>query len=93
VGLEELIPRREALRIDVFVMVGRRWDLEKVVWREVGCEGNSGQEVKYAAQGDVTVIVCGPPVMAAVARSAVVEANRRRRKGDGVVGFIHEAFT
>ena len=92
-GLEELISRREALGIDVFVRMGRRWDLEKVVWQEVGCEGTSGQEVKCTAQGDVTVIVCGPPEMVAVARSAVVEANRRRRKGDGVVGFIHEAFT
>ncbi|PMD35086.1 hypothetical protein L207DRAFT_570654 [Hyaloscypha variabilis F] len=34
-GLEELISRREALGIDVFVRMGRRWDLEKVVWQEI----------------------------------------------------------
>jgi len=91
-GLAELMDRKDAVGIDVQIMVKGRWNLRQVVLRETACDGLHDRQIQRGGPGDVIVIVCGPPSMVTDVRWAVVEANQRRRNKAGIVRLIYESF-
>ncbi|KUJ24605.1 uncharacterized protein LY89DRAFT_713415 [Mollisia scopiformis] len=78
--------QRESTSLDIQVRIGKRWDMEELVWREAGCY----EPGSYGNGADTLIIVCGPASMIDDVRWAVVEANKRCKRGIG--RLLDESF-